>query len=223
MRHSFYSRLLEEKEFLLEKKERIYVIIRSMLDALKNDPTWLNSREKKDFFVLAKGLLQDFALLEERRLVPAIDKLDHLLERLNTSIAELQLIGWSHAEKRLHLSFLTRLTSSFVLRKEAILKTVASLYLNARGTQQTDPDLDNKIFILAENIKLQQLHQISEELEQQSHLFVVILGTVIGAILALFIGYHINTSIMHFILLSILPICLAYFLRKVYIYTLTHS
>lgn len=85
-------------------------------------------------------------------------------------------------------------------------------------------DSDNLVqFQPKENIKLQRLHQISEELEQQSHLFVVILGTVIGAILALFIGYHINTSIMHLILLSILPICLAYFLRKVYIYTLTHS
>ena len=85
-------------------------------------------------------------------------------------------------------------------------------------------DSDNLVqFQPKENIKLQRLRQITEELEQQSHLFVVILGTVIGAILALFIGYHINTSIMHFILLSILPICLAYLLRKVYIYTLTHS
>lgn len=171
MRHPFYSRLLEEKEFLLEKKEKIYVIIRSILDALKNDPKWLNSREKKDFFALAKSLLQDFALLEERRLVPAIDKLDHLLERLNTSIAELQLIGWSHAEKRLYLSFLTRLTSSFVLRKEAILKTVASLYLNARGAQQTDPDLDNKIFILAENIdKLESLQVLYARFNRLSEL-----------------------------------------------------
>ncbi|WP_216933836.1 MULTISPECIES: FUSC family protein [unclassified Acinetobacter] len=85
-------------------------------------------------------------------------------------------------------------------------------------------DSDNLVhFQPQENIKLQRLHQITEELEHQSHLFVVILGTVIGAILALFIGYHINTGIIHFILLSILPVCLAYFLRKVYIYTLTHS
>lgn len=54
-------------------------------------------------------------------------------------------------------------------------------------------------------------------------MFVVILGTVIGAILALFIGYHLNTSVIHFMLLSVLPVCLAYGLRKVYIYTLTHS
>uniref|UniRef100_UPI0021CDB9A6 hypothetical protein n=1 Tax=Acinetobacter lwoffii TaxID=28090 RepID=UPI0021CDB9A6 len=41
-------------------------------------------------------------------------------------------------------------------------------------------DSDNLVqFQPKENIKLQRLHQISEELEQQSHLFVVILGTVI--------------------------------------------
>lgn len=62
-------------------------------------------------------------------------------------------------------------------------------------------------------------------IQTQVFLFKSNYGTavVIGAILALFIGYHINIMIMHFILLSILPICLAYLLRKVYIYTLTHS
>lgn len=62
-----------------------------------------------------------------------------------------------------------------------------------------------------------------EQLEQESHLFIVVLGTVIGAILALFIGYHLNTGIVQFLLLSILPVFCAYFLRRVYIYTLTHS
>ncbi|WP_347455921.1 FUSC family protein [Acinetobacter sp. ANC 7454] len=62
-----------------------------------------------------------------------------------------------------------------------------------------------------------------EQLEQESHLFIVVLGTVIGAILALFIGYHLNTGIVQFLLLSILPVFSAYFLRRVYIYTLTHS
>lgn len=73
------------------------------------------------------------------------------------------------------------------------------------------------------NAKLQTIHQITDELESQSHLFIVVLGTVIGAILALFIGYHINAGAVHFLLLGILPLCLAYVLRKVYIYTLTHS
>jgi len=62
-----------------------------------------------------------------------------------------------------------------------------------------------------------------EQLEQESHLFIVILGTIIGAILALFIGYHVNTGVVQFMLLSILPVVSAYFLRRVYIYTLTHS
>ena len=85
-------------------------------------------------------------------------------------------------------------------------------------------DPDNLVqFQPKENIKQQRLHQVNDELESQSHVFVVILGTVIGAILALFIGYHLNTSVIHFMLLSVLPVCLAYDLRKVYIYTLTHS
>ncbi len=62
-----------------------------------------------------------------------------------------------------------------------------------------------------------------EQLEQESHLFIVVLGTIIGAILALFIGYHLNTGPVQFMLLSILPVFSAYFLRRVYIYTVTHS
>src|SRR5690606_19181303 len=84
-------------------------------------------------------------------------------------------------------------------------------------------DSDNLVqFQPKENIKLQRLHQISQELEQQSHLIHVIVGPVSGAILALFIGYHIITSMMHFILISIVTFCLAYILRIVYIYPLTH-
>lgn len=90
------------------------------------------------------------------------------------------------------------------------------------GSLAQDPD--NLVqFQPKENIKRQRIDQMNDELERQSHLFVVILGTMIGAILALFIGYHTNISIIHFMLLSLLPICLAYGLRKVYIYTLTHS
>lgn len=155
MTQSFYSRLLEEKEFLLEKKTKIYIIIRSILDTLKKDPKRLMPQEKADFFELAKTLLQDFTLLEEPNSKPVptvIDKLNRLLERLNTSIAELQLIGRSINDKRLHLSFLTRLTSPFIARNEVALKTITALYLNAKGARQTDSELDNKIFLLAENI-----------------------------------------------------------------------
>ncbi|ANF82274.1 hypothetical protein A3K93_08765 [Acinetobacter sp. NCu2D-2] len=73
------------------------------------------------------------------------------------------------------------------------------------------------------NLKLQRLNQLSAEVEQESHLFIVILGTVIGAILALFIGYHLNNSAIHFLLLITIPVVLAYTLRRVYIYTLLQN
>lgn len=58
-------------------------------------------------------------------------------------------------------------------------------------------------------------------LDQQSHLLVVILGTLIGAVFALFIGYHLNSSWENLWLVS-LPLGMSYLLRKVYIYTLLH-
>lgn len=73
------------------------------------------------------------------------------------------------------------------------------------------------------NLKLQRLHQINFELESESHLFIVCLGTVIGAIFALFVGYHLNSSAIHFLLLITLPVCCAYLLRKIYIYTLVQT
>jgi len=85
-------------------------------------------------------------------------------------------------------------------------------------------DPDNIVrFQPKENTKLERIIQLTDELEAESHLFIVILGTIIGAILALFIGYHIEATAAHYLLLSALPVCLAYSLRKVYIYTLTHS
>lgn len=74
-----------------------------------------------------------------------------------------------------------------------------------------------------DQVKVQRTVEVMDQLEHESHLFIVVLGTVIGAILALFIGYHINTGIVQFLLLSILPVFCAYLLRRVYIYTLTHS
>lgn len=74
-----------------------------------------------------------------------------------------------------------------------------------------------------DQVKVQRTVEVMDQLEHESHLFIVVLGTVIGAILALFIGYHINTGIVQFLLLSILPVFSAYLLCRVYIYTLTHS
>ncbi len=60
------------------------------------------------------------------------------------------------------------------------------------------------------------------ELNQELHLFIVVMGILIGAILALFIGYHINLIAWQVVLMVALPWALAYWLRKVYIYTLVH-
>lgn len=73
------------------------------------------------------------------------------------------------------------------------------------------------------DIKSQRLNQMTVALENESHLFIVMLGTTIGATIALFVGYHIHTSALHFLLLSVIPVCLAYILRKIYIHTLIQT
>lgn len=73
------------------------------------------------------------------------------------------------------------------------------------------------------NLKLQRLKQITFELEHESHLLIVFLGTVIGAVFALFIGYHLQNHAIHFLLLISLPIGLAYLLRRIYIYTVVQT
>ena len=64
---------------------------------------------------------------------------------------------------------------------------------------------------------------IKSILNQESHLFIVVLGTVIGAILSIFIVYHLNSNPLSYTLISVVPFSLAYSLRKVYIHTLVHS
>lgn len=63
---------------------------------------------------------------------------------------------------------------------------------------------------------------IKTELEQESHLFIICLGMMIGAILSLFIGYHLNTTWINLFLLMSFPVALTYCLRKIYIHTLIH-
>ena len=60
-------------------------------------------------------------------------------------------------------------------------------------------------------------------LEQESHLFIVILGAVIGSILSIFIAYHLKPNLFEYAMLSAIPFALSYSLRKVYIHTLVHS
>ncbi|MGE8560300.1 MAG: FUSC family protein [Acinetobacter sp.] len=69
----------------------------------------------------------------------------------------------------------------------------------------------------------QKIQEIKILLDQQSHLFIVILGAVIGTILSIFIAYHLKPNLFEYALLSIIPFALSYSLRKVYIHTLVHS
>ena len=57
-------------------------------------------------------------------------------------------------------------------------------------------------------------------LEKKNHFLIVIMGTVIGAIFALFIAYQLNLDSIFFVFLCIFPIGFAYILRKVYINTI---
>ena len=62
---------------------------------------------------------------------------------------------------------------------------------------------------------------IKNILNQKPHLFIVVLGAVIGAILSIFIAYHLNSNPLSYTLISVIPFALAYSLRKVYIHTYT--
>lgn len=67
-----------------------------------------------------------------------------------------------------------------------------------------------------------QLYRLKNQLDREPHLFIVLLGAVIGVILALFISYHLKVMLFSLVCLVALPVTLAYFLRRVYIYTLLH-
>ena len=69
----------------------------------------------------------------------------------------------------------------------------------------------------------QQIQEIRILLDQQSHLFIVTLGAVIGTILSIFIAYHLKPNLFEYAMLSVIPFALSYSLRKVYIHTLVHS
>ena len=69
----------------------------------------------------------------------------------------------------------------------------------------------------------QEIHGRKLQLNQESHMFIVCMGMVIGAILALFIGYHLNSTGLNAMLLLSLPVILTYLLRKIYIHTLVYA
>jgi hypothetical protein len=66
-------------------------------------------------------------------------------------------------------------------------------------------------------------NQIKAKLEQRTHLFIVVLGMLIGSSISLGIGYHLYSTLFNYGLLILIPIVFAYTLRKVYIHTLTHT
>lgn len=74
----------------------------------------------------------------------------------------------------------------------------------------------------SDNVPTTTIEKIRTELEQESHIFIVCLGMLIGTTLSLFIGYHLNTTLMNIFLLMSLPVALTYCLRKIYIHTLIH-
>ena len=60
-------------------------------------------------------------------------------------------------------------------------------------------------------------------LEHESHTFIVAFGAILGGIIAAFVGYHLQAHFLNYALLCVIPILVAYSLRRVYIHTLTHA
>ena len=60
-------------------------------------------------------------------------------------------------------------------------------------------------------------------LEHESHTFIVAFGAILGGIIAAFVGYHLQAHFLNYALLCVIPILVAYSLRRIYIHTLTHA
>lgn len=59
-------------------------------------------------------------------------------------------------------------------------------------------------------------------LNQESHIAIVLLGCLLGAIIAVAIGMSVKPTAFNCILLASIPVAMSYVLRQVYIYTLIH-
>lgn len=86
--------------------------------------------------------------------------------------------------------------------------------------KDTSAHISHSNYSLSEFNIEKQYTELKKILEQKSHTFIVFLGAFIGGILSVFISYHLNSTFIFFVFLSILPISFAYILRKVYINTL---
>lgn len=60
------------------------------------------------------------------------------------------------------------------------------------------------------------------KLHQQSHIFIVTLGAIIGGIIAIAIGYSAKASTLNYFMLSLIPLSMSLILSKVYIHTVIH-
>lgn len=71
--------------------------------------------------------------------------------------------------------------------------------------------------------KIQREMEIAYDIKKQPHFMILLLGMMIGGMLALFIGYHIQHYALSYLILAFIPIAMAIFLRKIYIHTLIET
>ena len=71
--------------------------------------------------------------------------------------------------------------------------------------------------------KIQREMEIAYDLKQQPHFLMLILGALIGVMLSVFIGYHVEHHPLNYLILFFIPIAMAIFLRKIYIHTLIET
>lgn len=64
--------------------------------------------------------------------------------------------------------------------------------------------------------------QLEKILNQQPHFFILIMGFIIGSVIAIAIGFSFKVSALAILLLTCIPFVLCFLLRKVYIHTLLH-
>lgn len=67
----------------------------------------------------------------------------------------------------------------------------------------------------------QHKHLQSDDLEHQSHLFIVLVGAIIGAIITMAVSLHLNITPISYAVFFIIPLAFSFILRKVYIHTLS--
>ena len=94
-------------------------------------------------------------------------------------------------------------------------------YMRATSKSMAQPTMNTQNLSSGNHLDgsftLQDLHKL---LNAESHIFIVLLGSILGGMIALAIGHSVQASPVNFVMLSLIPIGMSYILRKVYIYTL---